>query len=125
VLTMMEPEDDCAGVVTPVVNKKKSGEDGDGGKKKKRKVPPLPLELSSLTDRDRSKFDLVLEIDKMQRSATFGQEFLVARSVRVPSTNGKVDDPPTVFDLGAVTIDNLRKLYTNIGVSPQKLRLCV
>jgi hypothetical protein len=51
---MMEPEDDCAGVVKPVVNKKKSGEDGDGGKKKKRKVPPLPLELSSLTDRDRS-----------------------------------------------------------------------
>jgi hypothetical protein len=94
-----------------------SGEDGDGGKKKKRKVPPLPLELSSLTDCDRSKFDLVLEIDKTHRSATFGQEFLVAKLVRVPSTNGEVDDPPTVFDLGAVTVDNLRKLCTNIGVS--------
>jgi hypothetical protein len=117
VLTMMEPEDNCAGVVTPVVNKKKSGEDGDGGKKKKRKVPPLPLELYSLTDCDCSKFDLVLEIDKTHRSATFGQEFLVAKSVRVPSTNGKVDDPPTVFNLGDITVDNLRKLCTNIGVS--------
>jgi hypothetical protein len=109
VLTIMEPEDNCAGVVSPVVNKKKNGEDGDGGKKKKRKVAPLPLELSSLTDHDCSKFDLVLEIDKKHRSATFGREFLVAKLV-------KVNDPPTVFDLGAVTIDNLGKLCTNIGV---------
>jgi hypothetical protein len=60
---------------------------------------------------------LVLEIDKTPRSATFGQEFLVAKLVRVPSTNGKVDDPPTVFNLGDITVDNLRKLCTNIGVS--------
>jgi hypothetical protein len=73
---IMEPDDDHAGVVTPVGTKKKAAEgDGDRGtkKKKNRKVHSLPLELASLTDRDCEKFKLVLEIDKTFRSTTYGQ----------------------------------------------------
>jgi hypothetical protein len=115
VLTMMEPDDDRAGVVTPVVNKKKTAEDGDAGKKKKRKVHTLPLKLASLTGRNHGKFDLALEVDKTHRSAAFGQEFLVANPVFIPSTNGNVNDP-AVLDLSSVFANNLRKLCTNLGI---------
>jgi hypothetical protein len=119
---MMEPDDDPAGVVTPVGTKKKAAEgDGDRGKKKKkiRKVHSLPLEVASLTDRDREKFTLVLEIDKTSKSATYGQEFLVAKSVSIPSTNSSIDDPvlKPAMDLCLLSVENLRKLCTNLGIS--------
>jgi hypothetical protein len=97
---MMEPDDDS----TLVGNQKKAAEDGDGGRKKKKpcKVHTLPLELALLTDLDQDKFDLVLEIDKTHKSTTSGQEFLVAKTVSIPPTNGNSDDPlspalPVVF----------------------------
>jgi hypothetical protein len=74
---MMEPDDNHAGVVTPVGNKKKNAEDGDGSRKKKMicKVHPLPLKFALLTDCDQDKFNLMLEIDKTYKSAKYRQEF--------------------------------------------------
>jgi hypothetical protein len=119
---MMEPDDDHAGVVTPGGTKKKAAEgDSDRGKKtkKSRKVHSLPLEFALLTDCDREKFNLVLEIDKTHRSATYGQEFLVAKSVSFPSTNSSIDDQvlKPAIDLCSLSVENLRKLCINLGIS--------
>jgi hypothetical protein len=57
-------------------------------KMKPRNKHSLPPELSGLTNRDRDKFVLVVEIDKTPRSATMGQEFRVAQSVNLPAANG-------------------------------------
>jgi hypothetical protein len=120
---MMEPDDDHAGVVTPVGTKKKAAEgDSDRGKKTKKscKVHSLPpLESALLTDRDREKFNLVLEIDKTHRSAMYGQEFLVAKSVSFPYTNSSIDDQvlKPAIDLCSLSVENLRKLCTNLGIS--------
>jgi hypothetical protein len=75
--------------IVPVVddgNKKKTAEDSDGGRKKKKtcKVHSLPLELALLTDLNPDKFDLVLEIEKIYKSTTYGKEFLLAKSVSIP-----------------------------------------
>lgn len=128
---MMEPShDDYAGTIPPVGNKKNNAVltrdgDDDGSKKKKsrRKVHSLPPELSLLTDRDRDKFLLVLEVDKTYRSATFGEEFLVAQSVTIPSPNGNISENrlspslPLIFDLRLFSVENLRKLCTCFGIS--------
>jgi hypothetical protein len=62
--------------------------------KKQRKSKEFPAELSFLTDKDRDKFELVLEID----------------------TNGDDSATTTIYQLGTLSIDNLRKLCKNIGV---------
>ena len=127
---MTEPMDE-SGLFTPSVTRKKKtvllqqdGDDGDSStkKKKQRNKHSLPPELSRLTNRDRDKFVLVVEIDKTPRSATLGHEFLVAQTVNIPSSNGNTLDPnlpscPIVFDLCVLTVDNLRNLCVSLGIS--------
>jgi hypothetical protein len=63
---------------------------------KPRNKHSLPPELSGLTsrltNRDCDKFVLVVKIDKTPRSATMGQEFMVAQSVNLPAANGNTLD---------------------------------
>jgi hypothetical protein len=82
--------------------------------RKRRKVKALPIELALLTDEDRGRFDLSLEIDANPKSKAFGEEFLTAQSVRLQSTSP--NEPEVVFDLKTLTVDHLRKLCTNIGI---------
>jgi hypothetical protein len=85
----------------------------------KRKTKDLPMSLSKLTDKDRDKFELVLEIDNNPKINNFGKEFLVAKSVTLPPTcPDDCDDPTntTTYKLSSLTIDNLRKLCKNIGI---------
>jgi hypothetical protein len=49
----------------------------------KRKTVPLPPELMHITDANKDQFTSVLEIDKRKGSKNFGQDFLVASTVRV------------------------------------------
>jgi hypothetical protein len=65
--------------------------------RKKRKAKALPIEIALLTDKDRAKFELVLEIDSNPKSKTFGKEFLTAQSVQLPSRS--TDEPAVNFDL--------------------------
>ncbi len=65
--------------------------------RKKRKVKALPIEIAFLTDEDRAKFELALEIDSNPKSKTFGKEFLTAQSVRLSSNSP--DEPAVNFDL--------------------------
>ena len=44
-------------------------------KQTKRKAKGLPLELALLTDADRAKFELVLEIDSNSKSKGFSKNF--------------------------------------------------
>jgi hypothetical protein len=82
--------------------------------RKRRKVKALPIELALVTDEDRGRFDLSLEIDTNPKSNAFGKEFLTAQSVRLPSSSQ--NDLEVVFDLKTLTVDHLRKLCTNIGI---------
>jgi hypothetical protein len=121
---MAEPSDE-AGLVTLVGYKRRNlggtGDEDSSKKKKTRKGHTLPPELSLLTDRDRDKFKLVLEIDKTRNSAMFQKEFLVAQSVSIPAAGGNTLDPllpspPSVFDLNLLTVDTLWRLCTNLGI---------
>jgi hypothetical protein len=79
----------------------------------KRKVKAFPVELTCITDRDRDKFELALEIDTRKQSKTFQTEFLVAKSVRVTKEDGSED----VIDLSSLIVDHLRILCKNVGIS--------
>jgi hypothetical protein len=83
-------------------------------KQKKRKAKGLPSELSLLTDADRAKFELVLEIDSNSKSKGFGKEFLTAQSVRLQPTSA--DQPEVTFDLKSLTVEQSRKLCANLGI---------
>ena len=98
---------------TPSTTVAKSNTMADSDRKK-RKVKALPIEIAFLTDEDRAKFELALEIDSNPKSKTFGKEFLTAQSVRLPSSSS--DEPAVNFDLKSLTVDHLRKLCTNIGI---------
>jgi hypothetical protein len=67
-----------------------------------------------VTDEDRGRFDLSLEIDTNPNSKAFGKEFLTAQSVRLPSSSQ--NNLEVVFDLKTLTVNHLRKLGTNIGI---------
>jgi hypothetical protein len=126
---MMTEHVDKSALFTPSVTSKKKSTlpslgDGDGDIIKKMKPQnkhSLPLELSGLTNRDRDKFVLVVEIDKTPRSATMVQEFMVAQSVNLPAANGNTLDAnlpscPIVFKLSGLTVDNLRNLCMSLGI---------
>jgi hypothetical protein len=82
---------------------------------RKRKAKALPLELSLLTDADRAKFELVLEIDSnLSKSKGFGKEFLTAQSVRLQPTSA--NQPEVIFDLKSLTVEQSRKLCANLGI---------
>jgi hypothetical protein len=57
----------------------------------------------------------------MHKSARHGQEILVAKSVNIPSTKGNINDLllpalPIVLYLCLVSVDNLHKLCTILGI---------
>ena len=79
---------------------------------KKRKTKEFPSELANVTDEDRSRFVMALELDPNPRSKTFGSECLVARTVTVNIDNGE----EVVVDLKSLIVDHLRQLCRNVGV---------
>ena len=66
----------------------------DDAKEKRWHLPPA---LAVLTDRDRKKFLSALEVDKSQKSSTYGQSFLCVHSVLIES--GGQEGGETVADL--------------------------
>ena len=64
-----------------------------------------------MTDDDRSRFGLALELDPNPRSKSYGSECLVAQTVRVNVNNGEV-----IVDLKILIVDHLRRLCKNVGV---------
>ncbi len=91
---------------------------GFGATAGKRKAKALPLELSLLTDADRAKFDLVVEIgDTNFQEQGIGKEFLTAQSVHLQPTS--TDQPEVIFDLKPLTVEQSRKLCANLGIHCQ------
>ena len=64
-----------------------------------------------MTDEDRSKFGMALEVDSNPKSKTFGTEFLVVQTVNVI-----VNEKEVKFDLRTLVVDHLRRLCKNVGV---------
>ena len=80
---------------------------------RKRKVKVFPRsELACVTDEDRSKFGLAMEIDSNVKSKTYGTEFLVVQTIDVSVDN----DKSVLFDLKCLIVDHLRRLCKNVGV---------
>ena len=77
---------------------------------KKRKIKTFPRELANVTDEDRSRFRLALELDPNPRSKNYGSESLVAQTVTVHVENREV-----VVDLKTLIVDHLRQLCKNVG----------
>jgi hypothetical protein len=79
---------------------------------KKRKTKAFPSGLANVTDDNRSRFGMALELDPNPKSNTFfGSEFLVAQTVTV-----KVKDRDVPFQLKSVVVDHLHQLSKNVGV---------
>jgi hypothetical protein len=81
---------------------------------KKRNEKDLPMELSLLDDTDQDKFNLALEVDDNPKNKYYSKEFLVAQYVRLQSTDEKYNGK---FDINKLTIDQMRKLCRNLGIS--------
>ena len=79
---------------------------------RKRKIKALPSELVNVTDEDRSRFGLALELDPNPRSKNYGSECLVAKTVTV-----NVDNREVIVDLNTLAVDHLRILCKNLGVA--------
>ena len=77
---------------------------------KKRKIKTFPQELANVTDEDRSRFCLALELDPNPKSKNYGSESLVAQTVTVNFENREV-----VVDLKTLIVDHLRQLCKNVG----------
>jgi hypothetical protein len=78
---------------------------------KKRKIKAFPSELANVTDDDRSRFGMALELDPNPKSKTFGAEFLVAQTITV-----NVEGRDVPFKLNSMVVDHLRQLCRNVGV---------
>lgn len=63
-----------------------------------------------MTDEDRSRFGLALELNPNPRSQYYGTESLVAQTVTVD-----VDNREVVVDLKTLVVDRLRQLCKNVG----------
>jgi hypothetical protein len=81
---------------------------------KKRNAKDLPIELLLLDDKDQEKFDLALEVDDNPKSKNYSKEFLVAQFVRLQSTDEKYNGK---FEINKLTIDQMRKLCRNLGIT--------
>ncbi len=62
-----------------------------------------------MTDDDRSRFRLALELDPNPRSKNYGSESLAAQTVTVNVENSEV-----VVDLKTLIVDHLRQLCKNV-----------
>ena len=82
----------------------------DDSKEKRWHLPSLAL----LTDRDRKKFLSALEVDKSQKSSTYGQSFLCVHSVVIES--GEQGGAETLVDLKGLFTVQLRTLCKNMGI---------
>ena len=91
-------------------------EDSDQNPKgRKKTTKSLPPDLALLTDNDRQRFTLALEIDPNHKSKGFEKEFMVAQSVCVPPTSA--DEPPVVYNLKQLLVEHIRKLCSNLGIT--------
>ena len=84
-------------------------------KGRKKATKPLPSDLALLTDDDRQKFTLALEIDPNQKSNRFGKEFMAAQSVCIRPASA--DEPPVVYNLKELLVEHVRKLCSNLGIT--------
>ena len=84
-------------------------------KGRKKTTKPLPPDLALLTDNDRQKFTLALEIDPNHKSKGFGKEFMAAQSVCVPPASA--GEPPVVYNLKQLLVEHIRKLCSNLGIT--------
>ena len=84
-------------------------------KGRKKITTPLPPELALLTDDDRQKFTLALEIDPNRKSKGFGKEFMAAQSVCIRPASS--DEPPVVYNLKELLVEHVRKLCSNVGIT--------
>jgi hypothetical protein len=76
------------------------------------KVKNFPPELAWVTDQDRHNFVLAMDVDTNKKSKHFGNDQLVAQSVKVTINN--VD---RVVDLKSLVVDHLRRLCKNLGMT--------
>jgi hypothetical protein len=81
----------------------------------KRKVKPFPTERVLITDQDQDKFEFALEIDSRKQSSTYQSEFLVAKSVQVPSSDP--GEELKIVDLNSLAVDHLCLMCKNMGVT--------
>ena len=84
-------------------------------KGRKKATKPLPSDLALLTDDDRQKFTLALEIDPNQKSNGFGKEFMAAQSVCIRPASA--DEPPVVYNLKELLVEHICKLCSNLGIT--------
>jgi hypothetical protein len=107
VVTMQEPK------------KRKSNKESSGSQQlttinKRTKTKEIPIKITLINDKDRHKFDLVLEVDSNVKSKEYGKEFYVARYIIIEPT---ADYPDGKFDIDKLTIELLRKLCKNVGIA--------
>ena len=82
-------------------------------KARKKATKHLPSELALLTDEDRLKFTLALEIDPNSKSKGFGKEFMLAQSMCKHLASA--DEPPVIYNLKLLVVEHLCKLCSNVG----------
>ena len=73
----------------------------------------LPAALAAITDQDRNKFTIALEVDNLPKSPNYGQEFNVVQGIKLLDDNGC----KYVFDLNNLALDQTRQLCRNVGVT--------
>jgi hypothetical protein len=76
---------------------------------KKRKIKLLPPEIASLTDNDKDLFNIVNSIDTNPKSRHYGGDVKIAKSVFLPDGSQ--------FELSSLTLDQVRCLVRNLGIS--------
>ena len=84
-------------------------------KGRKKTTKPHPPDLALLTDDDRQKFTLAIEIDPNQKSKGFGKEFMAAQSVCIQPASA--DEHPVVYNLKQLLVEHVRKLCSNLGIT--------
>ncbi len=71
----------------------------------------FPPELAWVTDQDRNDFSLGLEVDTIPKSTNYGQENLVAQTVKIT-----VNFCNIIVNLKVLTVGHLRQLCKNLGI---------
>jgi hypothetical protein len=71
----------------------------------------FPPELARVTDQDRNDFTHGLEVDTNRKSKNYGQENLVAQTVKVT-----VNFRDIIVNLKVLTVSHLRQLCKNLGI---------
>ena len=84
-------------------------------KPKKRTSKPLPAFLLAVSDKERSKFGISLEVDKRTNKSTYGNEFQVVQTVMVKKN--AEDEEEEEYDIDELNLDQIRELCKRMGVA--------